>query len=364
MTRTPDDPRDLVELTVAGRIYRGWTRVDVQIGLDNAAGSFALELSEREPGDGRGPEPAPWVAQAGAAAMVAIGGEPVLTGWIDAVEPQLTGDSHSIGVRGRSKAADLIDCSAVHPGGAFVGRTIHQIASALAAPFGIDVALRGPAGAPFPRFVIQPGESVFEVLERAAKLRGLLIVSEPDGGVALISPQPIGPAIRIEQGVDLLGLSARHDVTQRFSTYTVKGQSAGDDDTNGRAASQVSGGATDPGVTRHRPLVVIGEDQVTPSSARTRAQWEASVRAAKSQGAEVTMQGWRTIVGALWKVAQQIELIAPAGFVEGQMMVASIGFKLDDSGSTTVLGLAYPDAYKPEPVPASAEAARIRGGRA
>lgn len=360
----PSGPAEQVELTVDGRIYTGWTSAKVELGLDALAGSFSLTLAERSPADGSGAEPQPWLARAGAPAMISIDGSPVITGWIDTVEPLLIGDDHLITVRGRSKTADLIDCSAVQATSAFVGRTILQIATELARPFGITVSLRGNAGAPFRRFTLQPGETVFEAIERAAKMRGLLLVTDPDGTLALVNPQPSGSAVRIEQGRNILQISARHDVSQRFSRYIVRGQHAGSDDLNGREAAQVRAEATDPGVTRHRPLVVMAEEQATIATARTRAQWEATVRAAKAQGAEVTMRGWYAEDGQLWTQTRSVELVAPAAYIEGQMMVANVTFNLDDrAGRTTVLSLAFPEAYRPEPVPAEAEVARIRNGR-
>ncbi len=353
-----------VELTVDGRIYTGWTSATVELGLDALAGAFSLTLAERSPADGTGAEPQPWLARAGAAATISIDGTPVITGWIDTVEPLLVGDDHAITLRGRSKTADLIDCSAVQPTSAFTNRTILQIATALAQPFGIAVSLRGNGGQPFRRFTLQPGESVFEAIERAAKMRGLLLVSDPDGGLALVNPQPSGSAMRIEQGRNILQIAARHDVSQRFSRYIVRGQHAGSDELNGREASQVRAEASDPGVVRYRPLVVMAEEQATIASSRTRAQWEATVRAAKSQGADVTVRGWYGEDGQLWTQTRSVELVAPAAYVEGQMMVANLTFSLDDRGGrTTVLGLAFPQAYQPEPVPPEANAARIRNGR-
>lgn len=356
---------DVIELIVNGQRYSGWTEVSIDIGIDNLASAFSLTVTERSPDDGA--SAAAWLAEAGAAVQVTIAGETVISGYIDAANPSLSAADHSITISGRSRAADLIDCSAVHATGSWAGQTLAQIAGDLAKPLGVTVTVEGDAGAPFRKFALQPGESVFEALDRAAKMRGLLLISASDGGVIITNPKPQGSPLRIEQGKHFTDINATHDASQRFSRYIVKGQSAGSDDVAGRAASGLKAEASDAGIKRDRPLIIIAEDQATLASLQTRAAWEASVRRAKAQSVTVTMPGWREPQpqgsGPVWKAMRAVDLVAPAGYAQGPMMVAAISFTLGSGGRTASLTLAHPDAYQPEPVPADAEAGRIKRGQ-
>jgi hypothetical protein len=168
----------------------------------------------------------------------------------------------------------------------------------------------------------------------------LLPVSSADGNILLMRPQIGGGAIRIEQGRDIEAFAARHDVSERFSEYLLKGQAAGDDEHNGRAVAHAKGEAKDPGVKRYRPLMIVAEDQGSNASLKERAEWEAKVRAAKAQGIDVTLSGWRRPDGGLWSRGATIDLLAPSAFITSQLIIANVNYQIADGGSTTVLSLA------------------------
>lgn len=353
----PAEAADKIELLVGGRIHSGWTEATVNIGIDSLAASFDLSITEQYP-DGEGTIQT-MLVEAGAEAVIRVGGEALITGFIDVVEPQMDKEGHSIGIAGRSKAADLIDCAAMNKPGSWSNRKLEDIASDLAKPFGLSVTAETDTGAAFKKFAIQPGETVFETIERMTKMRGLLPVSSADGNIVLMRPKIGGSAVRIEQGRDIEAFQARHDVSDRFSDYLLKGQSAGDDEHNGRAVAHAKGEAKDPGVKRYRPLLIVAEDQGSNASLKERAEWEAKVRAAKAQGIDVTLSGWRRPDGGLWMPGQTIDLVAPAAFITSQLIIANVNYQIADGGSTAVLSLAYPEAYA-QPPGAEADAAKLK----
>lgn len=344
-----------VELTVGGKVHGGWTDVSIEIGLDSLASSFQLGLAEQFPGQG-----GRFVLEAGAEAKVSIGGETVVTGFIDRLDSSIADTDHRITIAGRSKAADLLDASAVTKPGRWTNRSLEAIASDIAKPFGLSVVARAKTTPVFKAFALQPGETAFAAIERLARLRGLLPVSDTDGTIAIVTPEPKGAAIRIAQGKHIVELSASHDVSQRFSEYIVKGQTAGDDQASGKTVSGPSATATDPGVKRYRPLIVVAEDQADLATCKARAKWEATVRAAKGQEASLTLAGWRRPDGKLWAAQDKVLLEAPAGWIDGEVMVASVTFTLDEQGSRVVLRLVRPEAYSQEPVSPKAEASKVR----
>ncbi len=341
---------DVVALKVAGQLFDSWKAVSVSKGIKNPAGAFSLEYAQRTDQ----PTPAPKI-RTGDACEVLVGGQTVVTGWIDATNPALDGSSRSLQVEGRDKACDLIDCSALNRPGVWRNRTLIQIAADLTAPFALPVSARADVGAPFKTFAIQQGETVWEALERLAQFRGLLAVSTPAGAVEFIKPGLTRAGFSLVQGENLLSASAAHDARDRFSRYLLKGQSAGDDDINGEAAAGPKAEAADAAITRHRPLLIVAEEQATLASLAARAGWEASVRAAQGARVELTVQGWRDPVGEIWRADLVVPVTAPWIDQEGDLLIADVTFNLDEGqGTTTVLTCAPPDAYRPEPPAAGA----------
>lgn len=336
---------DVVTLKVRGQVFEGWTSVRVSKGIQNPAGVFSLEYAQRTDG------PAPPVGiRTGDACEVSIGGAPVITGWVDATNPTFDARGRSLRVDGRDKAGDLVDCSALNSPGVWRDRTLVQIAADLAAPFGLSITAQADVGPPFKAFALQQGETVWEAIERLARFRGLLAVSDAAGAVAFIKPGLVRAGFSLVQGEQLLAGSANHAAADRFSRYVLKGQSAGDDAINGASAAGPSAEAVDAAITRYRPILIMAEEQATIASLKARAGWEASVRAAAGERPDLTVQGWRDPHGAIWKADLVVPVSAPWLDVEGDQLIADVTFSLDDTGgSTTTLTCAPPDAWRPEP---------------
>ncbi|WCT72049.1 contractile injection system protein, VgrG/Pvc8 family [Sphingomonas naphthae] len=350
----PED-RDRVTLVIGGKAYGGWTSIAIQRDLDALAPSFELGVTSRDP-----ITRAAWPITPDQPCRVEIGGETVITGWVDSLTPEIDGENHSISVAGRGRAGDLVDCAAIAKPGSWRGRRLEQIAGELAKPFGISVVARTSTGAPFRLFALQPGETVSEAILRLCQQRGLLAVSTPAGDIEIITAEPVGPAVRIVEGEQPMRISARHDVSNRFSRYVVKGQAAGDDDVNGTAAAAPTASASDPAVKRYRPTIVMAEDQADIATLRKRAAWEAIVRAARAQEATVTLAGWRRDDGKLWSEMQAVDADLPSVWITAPLVAAGISFRLDeDEGQRVEIRLARKEAYTQLAIPDRAEAARL-----
>lgn len=341
---------DRVVLKVGGRRFDGWKTVSVSKGIRDVAGVFRLDYAEKAD-----QAAAPFQIRPGDACEVLIGDTAVIIGWVDAASPGFTADSRTLSVEGRDKAADLVDCAALNSPGVWKGRTLTQIATDLAAPFGLKVEARADVGAAFKTFAIQQGETVWEAIERLARMRGLLAISTATGDVAFIRPGQTRAGFTLRQGEGLLEATATDDGRDRFSQYVVKGQSAGDDEVNGNDAAGPKAQSTDAGVTRHRPILVVSEEQATLKSLQDRAAWEASTRAAAGRTYDLTVQGWRDPSGKVWAADQLVPVVAPWLDLDGELLIADVTFTLsNEAGSTTTLSCAPPDAYRPEPPEAEA----------
>ena len=345
---------DDVALILDGRRYLGWTDVRIQRGLDSLVGSFDLELTERESTDGER-----WPLRAGAACRVEIGGELVITGFVDRLSARIDGQDHSIAVSGRDRAADIVDSSADNRPGSWRGASFETIVRELAAPFGVDLAITGDTGAPIERFALQQGEAAWSAIERLCRQRALIAWSQADGTVRIGNPDSGAPIARIVEGQNLLAGSAEFDVSERFSEYIVKGQASGSDRASGETVAAVSARAADPAITRHRPMVIVAEEQATLASLQKRADWEATTRAARGSQASITMQGWRTGAGALWDINRRVTLESPRLYADSEMLIAGVEFARGDAGTVTNLTLERPEAWSQLAVPEDADASSL-----
>jgi len=89
---------------------------------------------------------------------------------------------------------------------------------------------------------------------------------------------------------------------------------------------------------------------MTLGQAQERANWEATVRAARAGTASVVVQGWTQESGALWPLNVLVPVRSPFLGIDSDMLISGTHITLDDAGgSITEITLARPDAFTPEP---------------
>lgn len=352
-------PVDPITLRIDGVDWSYWKSVEIARQMDAIAGTFSIALAD------------PWrdgaqalPIAAGMACEVLIGDDPVINGYIDKVTPSFSVTDHGIAISGRDRSGDLVDCSAVHKPGQWSNQTALQLAAILAGPFSVPVAAEGDVGAAIPVFKLEQGETAFEALDKALKQRELLAMPDGQGGLILLKVGGRKSDTSLVQGVNILTASADFDLTDRYSDYLVQGQQQGSDETYGEAAAAVNAKTRDEAVTRYRPLIVRAESQVNPASARQRAAWECTVRAARSVTLNVTVQGFRQESGKLWEPNALTEVKIPFLRLEQELLISSVTFRREaSSGSITTLQLKDPKAFQPEPKTEQSKGKSGGGGR-
>ena len=344
-------PSDPIALTVDGARWQGWTDMRVVRSIEAVSGTFDLTLTV----DGIGAETPRHRLSPGQPCTVEIGGEVVITGYIDDIAPQMNASSHGVSVRGRDASGDLVDCSAQWPpSGEFASVTVLALAEALARPFGVAVRADVDVGEPLARWRIQEGESVWECLERACRHRALLAVSDGQGGIVLTRADAATASGANLRPGDVLEAGATFSLRERYSEYILKGQRPLEDSYLVSQAAAETAQTPDPAVPRHRPLVVVAEDGADIAD---RAAWEATTRAGRGLRAEVTVAGWRSRqTGALWHPLTTVRVDLPWLGLAADLLVVAVEWSLDASrGSTTRLDLADPRAFQLQPLPAQEE---------
>lgn len=343
----------VVSLEIDGYELGGWETVEIERSIDQLAGAFRLTVSENEPD-----QPLARRLVLGAPCSILLDDEPVVTGYLEDREISYSAATHSVAVGGRDGVGDLIDCSADRSPGGWKGQTVDRIVSDLVSPFaGITFVSVSTPGPPFAEFQIQPGESVAETISRATRMRALVPVSDGVGGLRLIVPGESLAPTEIVRSTDaagrVLGGRIQESTRGRFSTYRVKGQSGDSAAWLSAWGAAQEGTATDPGVPRHRPLVIVETSTSDDGALRRRAQFEATTRAARSAPVTYRVQGWRADGGWMWAPGYRLPVFDPelgVGTESGapvELLVASVRFTIDDQvGQVSEITLLDPSAFQ------------------
>ncbi len=379
---------NLVRLLVNGSEYGGWKSVRISAGIERQARDFDLEVTDRWPGQ----TTVPRRIQPGDACQVFIGNDLVLTGYVDATPIKYDGKSVGVGVKGRSKTADLVDCcpiptgeplsGIVKPWGDVIGKDgkaqnviapptrsaaqwrhlkMEVIAAALAAPYGVRVISETDTGQPIPEHQVQVGESVFESIDRMMRLRHVLSTDNERGDLVFIDVGSAGSAgTAIELGANIMAASTDLDYKGVFSEYIVKGQRSyadeadvseldeeegtSQDDTSTTVIGETAS-SSDARAKRRRVLVIKQSGQADEGNCKDRADYERAHRAAQALQTSYTLGGWRQADGTLWLPNQIVRVKDGMIGFNTEMVIAEVSWIMDHEGLRTEVRVGPQDGY-------------------
>lgn len=335
-----------VTLTVNDREYGGWKSVRITRSIESLAGSFSLDVVDHWFGYETG-----WVIQEEDECVVSIDDEVVIHGFVDQRKPSFSGTSRQLSYSGRDKSAVLVDCSVILSQWSFRNEKIGTIFKKLAEGFSIKViADTGLYSLEVPgKIAVNPGEKAFEIMSRIAKMVGVLIVADGDGIIRITRSGVDRSPESLIEGENILSANAIYDMTRRYRNYMIMTTPPGGDNTNGQSL-RIKVLSSDDGVTRDERILLIRPDNgMSAEFAQKRVDWEARIRASKSETASITVHGWKRTNGELWTVNEIVYVKSPTLGIDGQMLITQVEFALGLSGETTQIKLTRPDAFEPTP---------------
>jgi prophage tail gpP-like protein len=348
VTANASAPSDDVTVIIAGIAYAGWQGVRITRGVERLPSDFELTLT-----DIYASEPDALQIKPGDTCVVKIGRDTVLTGYIDVVQIQLNTKSHELHVFGRSKCADLVDCSAEWPGGQIVGSSVLEIARKLASPYGIQVDAEDDPGGPIPQFNLMRGESPFDIIERLCRIRQLLAYDDTDGNLLLATGSTQSAASGFREGINVEAATATFSMHERFSKYLCYLQPVALFQDVGPGSDLIST-QVDSGVPRHRQKVLIAESGGLDwlNVAKERLIWEGARRFGRAFIVHLTTDSWRDKAGALYEPNTLVALDLPTLKVTGrQWAISEVTYRRSHEGTRCDLTIMPPDAFRPVPTP-------------
>jgi prophage tail gpP-like protein len=351
---TPAGGDDLT-LVIGDTEWSGWQRVQVTRSLDTVPASFDIMVTERYPNK-------PDIdIRPGVACQVKLGGDLVLTGYIDRYSASIGAAEHTVQISGRSKSADLVDCAAFVgdpdnesysiPG---QGGTILTLAQLLAKPYGITVSSNAGPGRWQGMPNINLGETVWEIIDRLTKTSAMLAYDLPDGNIVLARAGNEAMASGFTQGVNVEQAEVNFTMDQRYSLYLgfTTASVVVLTDSGGHQVPQAM--ARDQGVPRFRKRIIVSEQtDITVATIQDRVTWEANRRAARSQQITVTCDSWRDTSGRLWEPNHLAAVNMPVLKVEPDepWCIGQVTYLKDERGRHAQVTLMPKEAFVPEPTP-------------
>ncbi len=340
------NPDEIAELRVNGAKYRDWDMVSVQRAYGQEATLMTFAASSPV-------EAGSWAGQKlkiGDKCQCWLAGVQVADGVLMTRQVIYDARNHALQVQVASLTKNLTYGSVPQSSG-YQNKTLANIGSDLTKPYGIKFRIDGnPAGAdkPFPRFHVQPGETVTSALWRLCKMRNLFLMDDEKGNLVAKRVDGKGPVkAHLEEGRNIKSATCVMTDEFAFGKITVLGSQPGNDQRWGDDARDSSASVTNPEIKGHKPLITGAPEPGDRDDMKMHAEHLAAENIATMIQAEITVQGWHGPDGELWikNVGQLVTVKSPMLFPSGSKVLAVQGVvhrQTSQAGTESVLSLIIP----------------------
>lgn len=285
--------------------------------------------------------------------VTTVGGVPLFTGTMVGVSPAVENSQKIVSVSGYSLPGVLNDCTP--PASAFPlefnNQGLREIATTLAAPFGLSVIFQADQGAIFERVATEPGKKVLAFLTELAKQRNLIVSSTPEGALIFWQSVEAGsPVARLQEGS-----APVLSVTPFFSPQEYYSHITGIEPVIvGLAGSQFT--VKNPrlqGVVR--PITFNAPDTLD-ADVKAAVEAKSGRMFGNMASYSIRVATWRDPQGELWRPNTTVTLLAPDAMVysEYEFVIRSVELEREGKVKTATLNLVIPGSFSgqvPEVLP-------------
>lgn len=390
-----------IRIEIDGKQFDTWESGEVTRDLKDFAGTFSFTFrdSERSLNTFSFATSIPpfYHLRPGSSVKIYVCDELVLVGYIENVNVDIDEKSSSVAISGKDKAGDLIDCAAAPNGPAELNNvTLEEAAKRIAEPYGLKVRSEVDTGEVFGRYGIDMAETGLSALEKGARQRQVLLLSDGVGGLVITRTGGLRAPADLTLPGNVKSSSGNYTHKNRHSKTIVRGQhekasgkrkSGPLDETasplslsragNSGGANLHAGGTPidpkdrkrgkgyateverygtsatgeycDDEIKRYRPKVHLARTKGNKKDCCCEAEWRS--RSARGQSEEInyTVAGFKAN-DRLWRVNEMVYVSDAFQMVERDMLVSRVSFSEDDSGQITELNVTSPEAFDNKPV--------------
>lgn len=328
---------EVVTIAVGGSIWSAFEQITVRAAFDEAARSFSFVVAAE-----LGASATNRIFNKGTPVQISANGDLLLKGHVNRKQPKFAAKQAQITVSGRSSSADLIDGSAEHKTGRFENKDPLEIGQEIASEYSETGYESDQQLEKVEQYQLTPGESCHRCVEKLARQQGMTITGTAEGKAKITKAGSQRHSGGLIEGRNILTGSSDHNDSNQHSKYTVRGQRPFG---HGVDNLEIEAVANDSSVKRHRPVIVIQDEDTTKDRTKKRAKNRKDRAAGNALKAQISTQGFRDDGDMLWTPGYLVWVESPFLDIAQDMLIESVDYAQDDGGSIAYLSLTDPRSY-------------------
>jgi prophage tail gpP-like protein len=344
--------KELATLSVNGRQFEDWEEVWVQAAVGTDATIFRFSAAERDPLFFRTPQTSSTIPmwqnlqfKPDDKCEIILAGVLAVTGYIETRQVAYDANNHGVQLIGKSATAWPARSSVDTQTGSFDNMSYEQVARKVLQNFGVGIKTLGELNkTPFQQLQNQPGETIWDFLERTGRSRGVILSSDSYGNFVLIGEHTFGIVSNLYEGINIKAMQCVITDKYAFNKYRTDAQRPPGDQGNVVKASQMT--AMLPGTATKIPSILITNAE---QHVATQAELLGHVKNVRKWNdgmlitASVTVQGWLRDDQNLWSPGDDVYVKSPMALLDDVLKVERVTFTQNRSvGTQTVIDLVSP----------------------
>ena len=337
------NPAEVASLAVDGVVFEDWESVWVQHRWSDGWPLFRFTAAEEAT------MPVSWTAlqfKPGDACTILLGGQLAITGIVLTRQTAYDASNHQVELSGAGRTWAASTSSVNAKDANFDNMPLQAIATKVYGNFGVSVLPIGTVDAtPFTKCQAQPGELLFDFVDKLARQRGATLGSDELGNMLLIGDHSYTPVQDLIEGENIMKMQCVISNEMMATVYNALGQAANAETLSAAAAAKMEAEVTSGNYKGYTKFIqtVLEHPAMSPAEVQSRAIYEAQFRDGTQIRANVTVQGWLRDGKNLWRCGDDVNVYSPMAMLTFVMKIQTVTFQQDSqTGTTTVLELVMP----------------------
>jgi len=338
------NPHEVAQLIVSGQMFQDWESVYVQHRWQEGWPTFRFTAAE---GAKQPFEYAKLQFKPGDQCQIVLGNQLAVTGIITQRQVGYAGTEHGVQLSGVGKqwAASTSSVPSDNNQNNFDNMNAVAAGKKVVSSVGGNLKIIGVVDpTPFERLQSQPGELVWDFLDKIARMRNATLGSDHLGNLLMIGDHTMPIVQQLTEGENILKMQCIFSSELMYSLYKLHGQYAVGDERFGAAVNAITSRANGGLRGLQRFLEIVTEQPAkNDAEAKMRITYEALRRDGTQIRCNVTVQGWLRDGKLLWRTGDNVTIYSPMCPLNLGMKIQTATFTQDSkSGTTTVLECVLP----------------------